>query len=267
MVARLPFGTATDLRRAYEDVDWSATAVGHPDSWPRALRRALELALETRFAIVICWGPDLEMLYNQAYVEMIGDKHPAALGRPVRDVFAEAWDDLAPLFAQARSGEAVWFEDMPVVMDRHGHPEETYFTFSYSPVRDDRGEIAGVMDIAAETTRQVQDHRRLELLTRSATWPRSCSRPPSWPARRSTCCPRPRWTCPPSTCSCPAVPRRCPPPPAPLSPRQVLVEDTADGRLAWVRIPAALGGESRACSPRGSASWCPSTRPTATSCA
>ncbi|WP_380172157.1 SpoIIE family protein phosphatase [Kineococcus sp. DHX-1] len=244
MVARLPFGTAADLRRAYEDVDWSATAVGHPDSWPRALRRALELALETRFAIVICWGPDLEMLYNQAYVEMIGDKHPAALGRPVRDVFAEAWDDLAPLFAQARSGEAVWFEDMPVVMDRHGHPEETYFTFSYSPVRDDRGEIAGVMDIAAETTRQVQDHRRLELLTRLGDLASELQPPVELARKALDVLSTAPLDLPAVDLQLPGGPTTLPSPPAPLSPRQVLVEDTADGRLAWVRIPAALGGES-----------------------
>ncbi len=207
------------------------------------------------------------MLYNQAYVEMIGDKHPAALGRPVRDVFAEAWDDLAPLFAQARSGEAVWFEDMPVVMDRHGHPEETYFTFSYSPVRDDRGEIAGVMDIAAETTRQVQDHRRLELLTRLGDLASELQPPVELARKALDVLSTAPLDLPAVDLQLPGGPTTLPSPPAPLSPRQVLVEDTPDGRLAWVRIPAALGGESRACSPRGSASWCPSTRPTATSCA
>ncbi|MEZ0166534.1 SpoIIE family protein phosphatase [Kineococcus sp. LSe6-4] len=248
MVAQLPFGSAAELRHAYEQVDWSATALGALEGWPRALRRALELALETRFAILICWGPDLEMVYNQAYADMIGDKHPAALGRPVSEVFAEAWDDLAPLFAQARTGEAVSFEDMPLVMDRHGHPEETYFTFSYSPVRDDDGEIAGVMDIAAETTRQVQDHRRLELLTRLGDLA-SELQPPAELARKAldvlSTAPV---DLPDVDLQLPGGDTRLPPPPAALQPRQVLVQEAGAGdgagHLAWVRIPAALGGDS-----------------------
>ncbi|MEZ0493247.1 SpoIIE family protein phosphatase [Kineococcus sp. TBRC 1896] len=244
MVARLPFGPAVQLRRAYEQVDWSRTSTGHPQSWPRTLRRAMELALETRFALLICWGPDLEMVYNQAYADTIGDKHPAALGRPAREVFPEAWDDLGPLFAQARRGEAVHFEDLPVLLDRHGHLEETFFTFSYSPVRGDDGEIAGVMDIATETTRQVQDHRRLELLTRLGDLA-SELQPPAELARRAldvlSTAPL---DLPEVDLQLPGGPTRLPPPPAVLKPRQVLVEDVEQGRLAWVRIPAALGGDS-----------------------
>jgi serine phosphatase RsbU (regulator of sigma subunit) len=228
----------------YDQVDWSTTSLGHPDTWPRALRRVLELALETRFAIVICWGPDLEMLYNQAYAGMIGDKHPTALGRPVREVFAEAWDGLEPLFAQARSGEAVWFEDLPVVMDRHGHPEETYFTFSYSPVRDDDGEVAGVMDVAVETTRQVQDHRRLELLTRLGDLASELQPPAEIAAKALDVLSTAPLDLPEVDLQLPGGPLRLPPPPTALQARQVVVEERPAGRLAWVRIPAALGGES-----------------------
>ncbi|MFD0483143.1 SpoIIE family protein phosphatase [Kineococcus sp. GCM10028916] len=244
MVFSLPFGSAADLRSAYEAVDWSATSLGTPDDWPRTLRRALELALETRFPVLIVWGPDLTMLYNQAYADSIGRKHPA-LGRPVHEVFAETWAELEPLFARAMTGDAVWFTDMPVMMDRSGFLEETFFTFSYSPVRDDRGDIAGVVDIAAETTRQVQDHRRLELLSRLGDLATELQ-PPLELAKRAldvlTTLPADLRAV---DLQLPGHESTLPPPPSVLSPRQVLVQDEPGApRLAWVRIPAALGGES-----------------------
>jgi serine phosphatase RsbU (regulator of sigma subunit) len=112
------------------------------------------------------WGPEFVLVYNEAYVPMIGDKHPAALGSPARVVFAEIWDTIGPMLEAARDGTATWVEDLPLLMDRHGYLEETYFTFSYSAVRGPQGETEGVIDIAAETTRQVLGYRRLALLSR-----------------------------------------------------------------------------------------------------
>ncbi|WP_432509573.1 PAS domain-containing protein, partial [Kineococcus esterisolvens] len=162
---RLPFAEASGLREAYEAVDWTATPLGDPAAWPRSLRQALVLALGTRFPARVCWGPELVVLYNQPYADMVGDKHPAALGRPVREVFPEAWEELRPLFDKALAGEATWSVDLPLPLRRKGFLEETYFTFSYSPLLGEDGDVAGVVDIAVETTSQVQDHRRLELLT------------------------------------------------------------------------------------------------------
>jgi hypothetical protein len=245
VVLRLPFGSAADLRSAYEAVDWSATAVGEPTAWPRALRRALELALETRFAVLIAWGPDLTMIYNQAYAEMIGRKHPSALGRPLREVFAETWTDLEPLFDRTMTGEAVWYADLPLMIDRSGYLEEMCFTFSYSPVRDDDGAIAGVMDIAVETTRQVQDHRRLELLTRLGDLATELQPPLELAARALDVLSTLPLDLPAVDLQVPGSDRSLPDPPAPLEPRQVLVREEPDGtRHGWVRIPAALGGES-----------------------
>ncbi|WP_432514245.1 SpoIIE family protein phosphatase [Kineococcus sp. SYSU DK001] len=245
MVANLPFGSAEELRRAYEAVDWAATPLGDPASWPQALRRALELALETRFPVFIGWGPDLTMVYNQAYADIIDDKHPSALGRPTREVWAETWDELGPLFASALAGDAVWFEDLPVTMNRSGFFEETYFTFSYSPVRGDDGRIAGVLDIATETTRQVQDHRRLELLTRLGDLA-SELQPPAELARKALdVLATAPLDLPDVDLQLPGEPSHLPAPQRPLAPREVLVRDQPDGhRLAWVRIPAALGGQS-----------------------
>ncbi|MBB2901413.1 serine phosphatase RsbU (regulator of sigma subunit) [Kineococcus radiotolerans] len=242
---RLPFGPAAELRAAYEAVDWASTPLGEPSGWPPVLRRALELALETRFAVLLCWGPELTMVYNQAYGEVIGSKHPAALGRPVSEVFPEAWDELGPLFASALAGDAVWFADLPVMLERDGFLAETFFTFSYSPVRDQDGSIAGVMDIAVETTRQVQDHRRLELLTRLGDLATELQPPLELAKRALDVLSTASADLPAVDLQLPGGESFLPPPPAELKPRQVLVrEDGAGSRLAWVRIPAALGGDS-----------------------
>ncbi|MGI4895300.1 MAG: SpoIIE family protein phosphatase [Janthinobacterium lividum] len=243
----LPFGGAQELRAVYEAVDWEATPLGDPGLWSVALRQAVELALGTKFPILLAWGPDLVMLYNEAYTDMIADKHPAALGRPVRDVFPESFEDvLRPMFELALAGEASWHTDLPFRMQRHGLLEETYFTFSYSPVRDDDGSIAGVMDIVTETTTQVHDHRRLELLTQLGDLATELQSPAEL-ARRALEVLR---TAP---LDLPVVDLQLPgstvlvlpPAPAELEARRVLVHADPDGnRTAWVRIPAELGGGS-----------------------
>jgi hypothetical protein len=158
---------AGGLRSAYEEVDWGATALGPIERWTPALRNAVDLALHTHFPVTLLWGPEFVMVYNEAYVPLIADKHPAALGATAREVFPEAWDAIGPMMQAVRAGEgATWVEDEPVPLWRRGRLEEAYFTFSYSPVRAPGGEIEGVLDIAAETTRQVIDRRRLRTLGR-----------------------------------------------------------------------------------------------------
>ncbi|AGL17529.1 PP2C family protein-serine/threonine phosphatase [Actinoplanes sp. N902-109] len=161
------FDGAGTLREAYRRVDWAATPVGRPETWSRVLRGAFDLTLQTRAPITLLWGPQYVLLYNEAYVEMIGVKHPAALGRPCREVFPEIWDTIGPMLDSVVAGHgATWMEDLRLLMDRQGFLEETYFTFSYSPVRDEDGTVVGAIDIASETTAQVLGNRRLELLSR-----------------------------------------------------------------------------------------------------
>jgi hypothetical protein len=160
------FSRAGGLRAAYEAVDWAATPLGAVTSWTPTLRNAVELALGTRFAVMLMWGPERVLLYNEAYVEMIGDKHPAALGAGASDVFPEAWDIIGPMVETVMGGHgATWVEDQYVPLRRSGFLEECYFTFSYSPVRGPDGSVEGLMDIAAETTTLVVVGRRLRLLT------------------------------------------------------------------------------------------------------
>jgi PAS domain S-box-containing protein len=134
--------------------DWRATPLGPIEDWPAALRTALGLALNSRFPTFLCWGADLISFHNDAYAPLLGDK--AALGLPFRTVWREAWDTVGPIAMKAYAGEATWHEDTPVPMVRHGCPEQAWFTFSYSPVRDDDGTVGGILCTVVETTDKVR---------------------------------------------------------------------------------------------------------------
>lgn len=152
--------------REARTVAWEGTTLGPPSSWPESLRHAVRLCYSTRFPVMMVWGPDLTLIYNDGYREMLGtDKHPGALGAPARVVWAEIWNDVGPLFdAVLATGEPTLCRDMSLVMNRSGYDEETYFSFSYSALTDDDGQIVGVLDIATETTQAVVNQRRLALL-------------------------------------------------------------------------------------------------------
>ena len=161
------FDPARGVRADYARVDWAGTALGPVEQWGPTLRATVDLVLSTRFPVSLFWGPEHVLIYNEDYAPTIGDKHPAALGSTAPEVFAEVWDDIGPLLAQVLAGDGpTWVENTRLLMNRHGFPEETFCTFSYSPVSGDGGEILGVLDIVAETTEQVVDRRRLELLGR-----------------------------------------------------------------------------------------------------
>jgi hypothetical protein len=121
---------------------WAATRLGPPDAWPAHLRNVIRIMLASKTQICLFWGPDMVKLYNDAYVPVLGQKHPWALGRPGREVWSEIWDVLGPLLAAVvASGEAFHGNDYPFHVARHGLPEETYFDISYDPVRDDAGQV------------------------------------------------------------------------------------------------------------------------------
>lgn len=152
--------------REARSVAWDATPLGPPDTWPVSLQHAVRLCFSTRFPVMMVWGPDLTLIYNDGYRDMLGThKHPAALGAPARVVWKEIWDDIGPLFEHVlETGEPTWSEDLTLLMNRSSFDEETYFTFSYSPLLDDDGTVAGVLDIATETTHEVVNQRRLMML-------------------------------------------------------------------------------------------------------
>ncbi len=143
--------------------DWSDSPLGHPRSWPQALRTVVGLMLNSKFPMFVAWGPpQLGFLYNDSYAEILGEKHPAALGRPFHDIWAEIWDDINPLIERALAGEASYAERMYLEMNRHGYEEPTWFTFSYSPVRDETGHIAGMFCACVEVTEQVLSEKYRE---------------------------------------------------------------------------------------------------------
>ena len=140
--------------------NWAAV-----NEWPQSLRTSVSTCLNSRFPILIWWGPDLVMLYNDAYRGIIGSKHPSALAQPGRACWPEIWHIIGPMLEGVlHRGEATWSNDLLLVLERNGYPEECYFTFSYSPIRDESGGIGGVFTPVAETTEHVVEGRRLRTL-------------------------------------------------------------------------------------------------------
>jgi PAS domain S-box-containing protein len=145
-------GAAGQLMR---ELDWSASPLGHPRTWPQALRTVVALMLNSKFPMFVTWGPELGFLYNEPYIDILGAKHPAAMGQRFQSIWAEIWGNLHPLVERALGGEATYRTDLLLRMNRHGYDEDTWFTFSYSPVRDERGVVHGVYCACVETTTQV----------------------------------------------------------------------------------------------------------------
>ena len=145
--------------------DWAATPMGSADGWPQGLRSALGICLRSRYPIAIYWGPEVVLLYNDAWSPILGEKHPWALGRAAREVWPEIWTAIGPLFDRVFStGEGVWQEDELLPMHRHGYTEECYFNFTFSPILDERGGVGGVFNAVIETTYRVIGERRTLLL-------------------------------------------------------------------------------------------------------
>lgn len=138
---------------------------GAIERWPQSLRSAISICLNSRFPIAIYWGPELALLYNDAWSPIPGDKHPWALGRPGRKVWPEIWDAIGPLYAQVQStGEGVWQQDQLLPMHRHGYTEECYFNFTFSPIRGEDGSVEGIFNAVIETTFRVIEERRTKVL-------------------------------------------------------------------------------------------------------
>ena len=160
------FAAAGLAGRTCLELDWSKTPIGPPAGWPNSLRSMVSLAMASRFPLLIWWGEDLVMIYNDAYRAIIEQKHPFALGRPGREVFPEIWDLIGPMLnGVVERGEATWSNDQMLPLQRAGFPEECYFTFSYSPIRGDDGRIGGVFCAVSETTERVLAERRLRTLS------------------------------------------------------------------------------------------------------
>ncbi|MEV7674045.1 SpoIIE family protein phosphatase [Streptomyces sp. NPDC088752] len=147
-------------------VDWAATPLGPPEEWPQSLRTAVSILLSSKFAMWMAWGPELTFFCNAAYRrDTLGQKYPWALGRPSGEVWSEIWGDIGPrIDTVLNSGEATWDEALLLFVERSGYPEESYHTFSYSPLRDDDGAVVGMLCVVSEDTERVIGERRMATL-------------------------------------------------------------------------------------------------------
>lgn len=165
--ARDRAGASDDMDRAFAAVDWASTPVGPTSTWPLGLRTVVGLMRTSRFPMWAGWGPELTFFYNDAYRrDTLGMKHPWALGRPASEVWAEIWPDVEPrVRAVMEHGVATWDEDLLLFLERSGFPEETYHTFSYSPITDEGGErVEGLLCVVTEQTERVIGERRMATL-------------------------------------------------------------------------------------------------------
>jgi two-component sensor histidine kinase len=158
-----------ELGAAMRAFDWASTPLGPPDSWPQTLRTCLRIILASRQPMWVWWGRDLIHFYNDAYLPIIGDKHPRALGQPARAVWAEIWDQIAARADAAMAGESSYSEAEMLLLHRGGQPEERYYTFSFSPVPEEDGRIGGIVCANSDETDRVIGARRLALLREIAT--------------------------------------------------------------------------------------------------
>jgi hypothetical protein len=144
--------------------DWSKTPLGPIAGWPQSLRTAVSLCLASNFPINLIWGPQNIQIYNDGYRVVCGEAHPAALGQGYDVTWASAWPAIGEPFARARKGETSFLENQRMFLTRNGYLEETFFTFSLSPIRDESGEIGGLFHPVTETTQVMLAERRVRAL-------------------------------------------------------------------------------------------------------
>ena len=159
-------GGGGEMGERMRAVDWSTTPLGPLERWPQSLKISVRIMLDSGYPMAICWGRDYTLLYNDAERSMFGTKHPAALGRSARDVFAEAWEAVGPLFDRVMThGQGYTTPtDQLFPLNRHGYLEECYFAFSYSPIPDDGGHVGGVFATGIDATERVIADRRRQVL-------------------------------------------------------------------------------------------------------
>ncbi len=158
-----------EMARLLRDFPWKDHPFGTPDQWPQSLRSALGICLNSAFPTAIYWGAELRLLYNDAWSHIPGPRHPACLGAPAKDVWADIWHVIEPQFAQViETGEGLFVEDQMLPMRRFGFEEETYWSYSFTPIRGEDGGIEGIFNSGFETTDKVLRERQMAFLLETA---------------------------------------------------------------------------------------------------
>ncbi|MFJ2647941.1 SpoIIE family protein phosphatase [Streptomyces sp. NPDC087420] len=160
------FTADEEIGRDLARVDWAAVPLGDPAGWPQSLQTAVSILLSSRFSMWMAWGEDLTFFCNAAYRrDTLDRKYPWALGRPASEVWEEIWDDIGPrIHTVLNTGKATWDEALLLFLERSGYTEESYHTFSYSPLRDDAGRVVGMLCVVIEETERVIGERRMGTL-------------------------------------------------------------------------------------------------------
>jgi signal transduction histidine kinase len=153
-----------EMGKLIRSMDWSKTPLGPIASWPQSLRTTVSLCLASNFPISIAWGPERVQIYNDGYWPICGSKHPDSMGQDFRTCWATAFPVIGEAFERALAGETSFLEDQRMFLDRHGYAEETFFTFSFSPIRDETGGVGGLFHPVTETTGKMLAERRARTL-------------------------------------------------------------------------------------------------------
>src|SRR5712671_2610528 len=152
-----------EMGKLIRSMDWSGTPLGPIDSWPQSLRTTVSLCLASNFPIALAWGPKHVQIYNDGYWPICGEKHPGAMGQDFTECWAAPWPVIGEAFTRALAGETSFLENQRMFLDRNGYLEETFFTFSFSPIRDDAG-VAGLFHPVTETSSKMLSERRTRAL-------------------------------------------------------------------------------------------------------
>ena len=140
--------------------DWTTTPLGHPDRWPAVVRSTLATWLDSPQPMCMAWGADLRFFFNAAYAPMLGARVGSAMGQPFREVWPDVWADIEPIVERALAGVGSRFDEMPLTMTRNGYPEETWWTFTYQPLRDEEARVVGMLCTTTDVTAQVLGRRQ-----------------------------------------------------------------------------------------------------------
>jgi PAS domain-containing protein len=168
--------TDQGMRARIGAFDWGATPLGNRAGWPDSLRTVAQLVMDAAAPMALYWGPDLHLIYNDAWSEFLQARHPDALGRPAREVWPELWQFIEPQFRQVlETGAPLSLRRQLLVMTRSGQEEDTYFNYDFSPIRDDDGRVVGILNTADEVTDGVEAERRLSFQVALADRLRGCS--------------------------------------------------------------------------------------------
>jgi hypothetical protein len=141
-------------------MDWLKTPLGPVAGWPQSLRTTVSICLASDLPICVIWGPGLVQMYNDAYRVICGDKHPRSMGQNFSECWKEAWPVIGQAHDSALAGDTAFLESQQIFLERHGYVEECFFTFSFSPIRDEAGGVGGLFHPVIEMTTQMLSERR-----------------------------------------------------------------------------------------------------------